>query len=118
MSEYKIYKGLFNDETIKYILENVDEKNYSTGRVGTRVNLNQKRRKDLHINNPETLKVIDNFFYDKLYPEIKCNFSDIKIYDVTSYTPGKSINYGVTKCSNDYVLILSAHSQIMNSCTL
>ena len=38
----------------------------------------------------------------------------IKIYDVTSYTPGKSINYGVTKCSNDYVLILSAHSQIMN----
>tara|TARA_R100001377_G_C3167103_1_gene101700 strand:- start:139 stop:777 length:639 start_codon:yes stop_codon:yes gene_type:complete len=41
-------------------------------------------------------------------------FSDIKIYDVTSYTPGKSINYGVTKCSNDYVLVLSAHSQIMN----
>lgn len=78
MSEYKIYKGLFNDETIKYILENVNEKNYSAGRVGNRVNLNQKRRKDLHINNPETLKVIDNFFYDKLYPEIKCNFSDIK----------------------------------------
>ncbi len=41
-------------------------------------------------------------------------FSDIKIHDVTSYTPGKSINYGVTKCSNDYVLVLSAHSQIMN----
>ena len=41
-------------------------------------------------------------------------FSDIKIHDVTSYTPGKSINYGVTKCSNDYILILSAHSQIMN----
>ena len=49
MSEYKIYKGLFDNETIKYILENVDEQRYSAGRVGNRVNVNQKRRKDLFI---------------------------------------------------------------------
>ena len=67
MSEYKIYKGLFKDETIKYILENVDEKRYSDGRVGNRVNVNQKRRKDLFIGNHEIIKTIDNFFYDKLY---------------------------------------------------
>ena len=78
MSEYKIYKGLFDDETIKYILENVDEKRYSAGRVGNRVNVNQKRRKDLFIGNREIIKTIDNFFYDKLYTEIKSNFSDIK----------------------------------------
>ena len=29
-----------------------------------------------------------------------------------TYTPGKSINLGIQQCSNDTVLILSAHSQI------
>lgn len=40
--------------------------------------MNQKRRKDLFIGNREILKTIDNFFYDKLYTDIKSNFSDIK----------------------------------------
>ena len=37
------------------------------------------------------------------------NYTDIKTYNIDSYSPGKSLNYGVTKCSNDYVLVLSAH---------
>ena len=37
------------------------------------------------------------------------NYTDIKIYNIDGYSPGKSLNYGVTKCSNDYVLVLSAH---------
>ena len=37
------------------------------------------------------------------------NYTDIKIYDIDTYSPGKSLNYGVTKCSNDYILVLSAH---------
>ena len=41
------------------------------------------------------------------------NFSDITIYNMESYTPGKSLNFGVTKCTNDYILVLSAHSQII-----
>ena len=40
------------------------------------------------------------------------SYADIKIYNINSYTPGKSLNFGVSKCSNDYVLVLSAHSQI------
>ena len=78
MSKYKIYKGLFIDEKIKYILENIDKTKYSTGKVGNRVNIKQKRRYDLFINNIEIIKTIDNFFYDNLYSEIKSNFSDIK----------------------------------------
>ena len=42
------------------------------------------------------------------------DFENIKTHSIDSYTPGKSLNYGVKKCSNDYILILSAHSQIMN----
>ena len=37
------------------------------------------------------------------------NYTDIKIHNIDGYSPGKSLNYGVTKCSNDYVLVLSAH---------
>ena len=40
------------------------------------------------------------------------SYADIKIYNIDGYTPGKSINFGVSKCSNDCVLLLSAHSQI------
>ena len=41
------------------------------------------------------------------------SYADIKVYNINSYTPGKSINFGISKCSNDYILILSAHSQII-----
>jgi len=52
----------------------------------------------------ETLKIVSLF--DK---------HDIKIYKIKkSYSPGYSLNYGVSKCNNDLVLILSAHCQIIN----
>ena len=41
------------------------------------------------------------------------SYADIKLYNIDSYTPGKSLNFAVSKCSNDYVLILSAHSEII-----
>jgi len=63
-------------------------------------------------NQPEII-VIDNDSTDESISIVKSfTFSDITIYNMDSYTPGKSLNYGVTKCSNDYVLVLSAHSQI------
>ena len=40
---------------------------------------------------------------------------NIKIFKLEDpYTPGKSLNYGVSKASYDNVLILSAHSQIIS----
>ena len=63
---------------------------------------------------PEII-VVDNNSTDSSMGIVNTfDFEDIKTYNIDSYTPGKSLNYGVTKCSNDYVLILSAHSQIMN----
>ena len=59
--------------------------------------------------------VVDNNSTDESMSIVKSfNFSNIKTYNMEGYSPGKSLNYGVTECSNDYVLILSAHSQIMN----
>lgn len=74
---YKIYKGLFANK-VKFILDNVDEARYTTGKVGNKVNVKQKRRKDLFISNDQIIKTIDNYFYDNLYSEIMANFSDIK----------------------------------------
>ena len=65
-------------------------------------------------NKPEII-VVDNNSTDNSMGIVNTfDFEDIKTYSIDSYTPGKSLNYGVTKCSNDYILVLSAHSQIMN----
>jgi len=63
---------------------------------------------------PEII-VVDNNSTDNSMGIVNTfDFEDIKTYSINSYTPGKSLNYGITKCSNDYILVLSAHSQIMN----
>ena len=63
---------------------------------------------------PEII-VVDNNSTDNSMGIVNTfDFENIKTYSIDSYTPGKSLNYCVTKCSNDYVLVLSAHSQIMN----
>ena len=63
---------------------------------------------------PEIIVVDNNSIDNSLGIVRSFNFSDITIYNMESYTPGKSLNFGVTKCTNDYILVLSAHSQIMN----
>ena len=61
-----------------------------------------------------SMGVVNMFKRDKLLKSDNNKYTEIKRYNMDSYTPGKSLNYGVTKCSNDYVLVLSAHSQIIN----
>jgi len=63
---------------------------------------------------PEIIVVNNNSIDESMSIVKSFNFSNIKTYNIDGYSPGKSLNYGVTKCSNDYVLVLSAHSQIMN----
>ena len=75
-----------------------------------------------NFNNPEIIVVNNNSTDESmnivhLFKKGKFNgggsYADIKVYNIDSYTPGKSLNFAVSKCSNDYVLILSAHSQII-----
>jgi len=40
-------------------------------------------------------------------------FSDINLYNVDEYTPGKALNLGSSVASSENILILSAHSQIV-----
>ena len=62
---------------------------------------------------PEII-IVDNESTDSSL-EIVNLFSDrtkIKVLSCSSYTPGKSINLGVKNSTKDYILLLSAHSQI------
>ena len=61
----------------------------------------------------ESMSIVRMFKKDKSLKDNK-KYTNIKIHNINDYSPGKSLNYGVTKCSNDYVLVLSAHSQIVN----
>jgi glycosyltransferase involved in cell wall biosynthesis len=65
-----------------------------------------------HFENPEII-IVDNCSTDESLSIVKefC-FTDIKVYNIDDYTPGKSLNFGAQKASNENLLILSAHSQI------
>jgi rhamnosyltransferase len=64
---------------------------------------------------PEIIIVDNNSTDDSLHiVNLFKDRTNIKILNINDYTPGKSINLGVKYATNDYILILSAHSQITN----
>ena len=65
-----------------------------------------------HIKEPEIIIVDNNSKDDSLKIVSLFDRYNIKTYSIDDYTPGKALNLGVNKCSNDTILILSAHSQI------
>ena len=68
-----------------------------------------------NFNNPEII-IVDNDSTDDSMKVVSmfdnCNIKKDSING--TYTPGKSLNYGVSKASYDTILVLSAHSQITN----
>lgn len=65
-----------------------------------------------YIKDPEIIIVDNNSKDDSMKIVSLFDRYNIKTYSIDDYTPGKALNLGVTKCSNDIILILSAHSQI------
>ena len=60
----------------------------------------------------DTIHIIKNFIEDPSIPNKGKSYANITIYDIDEYTPGKSINFGVSKSNNDIVMLLSAHCTI------
>ena len=66
---------------------------------------------------PEII-IVDNNSTDNSRRVISTfDYLDIKSYNVDYYTPGISLNLGVSKASNDTILILSAHC-VITDCNL
>jgi glycosyltransferase involved in cell wall biosynthesis len=67
-----------------------------------------------HIPNAEILIIDDHSTDDSLeVVRLFNNRGNINLHTIDDYTPGKSLNYGVTLTSNETILVLSAHSQII-----
>jgi len=66
-----------------------------------------------YIPDAEVIVIDNNSTDDSL--DLVALFNDrlnISVVEISNYTPGKSINTAVKMCSNETILILSAHSQI------
>ena len=67
-----------------------------------------------HIPNAEILVIDDHSTDDSLeVVRLFNNRGNVNLHNIDDYTPGKSLNYGVTLASNETILVLSAHSQIV-----
>lgn len=106
--DYNVYENVLDDEFITDFLANLDENQYKDGKVGAggRLNLKQKNRKDLFINNIKLLKKMDEKIYSTLYDKIKANFSDIKYrekWKVGKYIGEVKGHYNVHRDDTDEV---------------
>ena len=68
-----------------------------------------------HFTNPEIIIIDDNSKDDSDKVISLFDKADINIKQLPNrYTPGYSLNYGIKQCTNNTVLVLSAHCQITN----
>jgi len=62
----------------------------------------------------DSITIVKHFIED---PELKTrkekSYTSIKVLSVDDYTPGKAINLGVSACTNEYILVLSSHCQLV-----
>ena len=102
---YKLYENVFTDEDIQHILSKLDESRYHDGMVGgTRVNLKQKKRKDLFINDVQLLSNIDEILYSSIYEDVSQNFCDIKFrekWKVGKYIGNDNAFYNMHRDDSD-----------------
>ena len=68
-----------------------------------------------HLDNPEIIIINNNSSDDSMkIVSLFGHYNNIVVENINeSYTPGKSLNLGVKKASNETILILSAHAQII-----
>ncbi len=59
----------------------------------------------------KTLDIVRMFKQDPLLENNKnnLNYTNINVYQINYYTPGKALNYGVKKCKNNNIILMSAH---------
>ena len=62
----------------------------------------------------KTLEIVKHFVEDPLLDTKSKKYTNIKIISINNYSPGKSLNLGVKKCTRKYILILSAHCILKN----
>ena len=63
--------------------------------------------------NDESIDIVRSFRHDPAL-ENERRYADVIITSISDYTPGRALNQGVSHCTFDNILILSAHCVISN----
>ena len=67
------------------------------------------------IGKPEII-IVDNDSTDNTIPIVnRFEYHDLSIFEISKndYTPGRALNFGIKECTEDYVIILSAHCEVV-----
>ena len=57
-----------------------------------------------------TINIVNSFKHDKdLKLDKDKNYTNVKIFNINNYSPGKALNLGVKKSKNNIILIISSH---------
>ncbi len=62
----------------------------------------------------KTIEIVKQFIQAPKLDDQSENYTNIKIFNIKNYSPGKSLNLGVKKSTRKYVMILSAHCVLKN----
>ena len=92
---------------ISILISSYNKEKFIEECIASALNQNYKNLEVIVIDNNSTddsMDVVQNFN----------NRTKIITKNIDEYKPGKSINAGVQLCSNDYVLVMSGHTQIIN----
>jgi rhamnosyltransferase len=57
----------------------------------------------------KTIEIVNQFAEDPLLNGDSKKYTTVKVFNIKQYSPGKSLNFGVKKCSKKNILIISAH---------
>mgnify|MGYP001160120889 CR=1 FL=1 len=57
----------------------------------------------------QTLDIVRHFIQEPHLEKTVSKYTDIKIFNIYDYSPGKSLNFGVKKSSKRNIMIMSAH---------
>lgn len=57
----------------------------------------------------QTLDIVRHFIQEPHLEKTVSKYTDVKVFSIKDYSPGKSLNLGVRKASKKFIMIMSAH---------
>ena len=62
----------------------------------------------------QTLDIIKHFIQEPHLEKTVSKYTNIKIFSINDYSPGKALNFGVKKSTKKNIMIMSAHCILKN----
>ena len=57
----------------------------------------------------KTLEIVRHFIQEPYLEKSDSKYTDIKIFNIDNYSPGKALNFGIKKSNRKFIMIMSSH---------